>query len=120
MTILTEFTIDEQFLCSVTTHEEGSIYAGRESLTEEELLRVMMGGDRWTMTGSRDHEEFARLRDRLEAEGYIRCERGWWNGDRALREFTLNGVQFNEGDKFGSGGYIRTQLEWKRKYNGTF
>jgi hypothetical protein len=44
-----------------------------------------------TSIGNEDHPEFAKLREKLGSEGYISIERGWWNGDRVLKPFYLNG-----------------------------
>ena len=47
-----------------------------------------------------DHPEFTKMRNRLEKQGYIRIERGWINGDRVVKPFSLNGFKFKKHDKF--------------------
>ena len=47
-----------------------------------------------------DHPEFTKIRNRLEKQGYIQIERGWWNGDRVIKPFSLNGFKFKKHDKF--------------------
>ena len=47
-----------------------------------------------------DHPEFTKIRNRLEKQGYIQIERGWANGDRVVKPFSLNGFKFKKHDKF--------------------
>jgi len=53
-------------------------------------------------TGFKDHPFFAGVRDNLELEGYIKCERNYSNGDRVLRPFYFNNILLEEGDPFSS------------------
>ena len=53
-----------------------------------------------TSIGFKDHPKFTELRDKLESQRYIETERNFWNGDRVLKPFYLNGKKFNFGEKF--------------------
>lgn len=114
--MLPEFTIDDQFLKDVTTIEHRSKFEGRDDLTPEELVEVLEGRDTWTIRGSQDHPVFANLRNTLEAQGYIRTERSWCNGDRVLEPFKLNGIIFGVGDKFPSAAAMSGELKFKQKF----
>ena len=57
-----------------------------------------------------DHPKFTELRERLEREGYIQIERSWWNGDKVLKPFSLNGMPFKVGYKFCCASAISIQL----------
>ena len=48
----------------------------------------------------KDHPEFAKLRNKLEKQGFISIQRSWWNGDKVLMPFKLNQLSFNKGDSF--------------------
>lgn len=110
------FLIDECYLTSISLITEYSIYAGRASLTDEELVRVLQGKDICSTHANADHPEFYKLRCLLEKEGYIRVERRWWNGDSVLKEFTLNGARFNVNEQFQCGAAIKYQLESKLEW----
>lgn len=60
--------------------------------------------------GHEDHPSFAKLRNFLEARGYIECYRQCWNGDIVLKEFEFNGYPLKEGDTFYSAAH------WKIKF----
>ena len=112
------FTLDESCICDVHIKEEYSVFKGKDpdSLTPDELMRILKGTDKITSVFSRDHPEFDRFREQLGNEGYIRIERGWWNGDRVLKPFTLNGVKFEVGEQFSSACAMKYHLEFARKY----
>jgi len=114
-----DFTLDESCICDVQIKEVYSVFKGRnpDSLTPDELMRILKGTDKMTSVFSKDHPEFNRFREQLGVEGYIRIERGWWNGDRVLKPFTLNGVKFIVGDQFSSACAMKHHLEFARKYN---
>ena len=59
-----------------------------------------------TSIGYIDHPKYTELRDKLEAQGYIETERSFWNGDRVLKPFFVNGKKFNFGEKFPSSSYM--------------
>lgn len=118
-----KFTLDEQYITDVTIHKEWSMYYKTpvEKLTPDELIKIIKGEDRVSSTHSEDHPEFAQLRNQLEAEGYIKCQRSWWNGDVVLKPFTLNDIKFKKNDRFVSAGAMNSALkvakQTGRKYN---
>jgi len=112
-----EFTINPAYLTSVTIREEWNTYTrnGREP-TPEEVLLILQGQGNCGMTSSEDHPEFAQLREQLGEQGYIRIQRGQWNGDRVLKPFKLNGRKFKEGDQFSCGSAMGTHLAVRAKH----
>jgi hypothetical protein len=114
---MTEFEIDLKYLTEITDHREWGAYdhIPVEELTSEQVMKILQGLDRCSSTSSHDHPEFAALRDRLEADGFIECQRQWWNGDRVLRPFRFNGAEFKPGDKFACAVAIRWDVEYKLK-----
>jgi hypothetical protein len=98
-----EFTIDPAYLTSVTIHKEWNTYTQNGRVpTAEELLLILRGEGARRITHTEDHPEFTRLREQLGQEGYIQIERGWWNGDRVLKPFSLNGYTFKVDEQFSS------------------
>jgi thiamine monophosphate kinase len=83
-------------------------------LTDEQLIKILKGEDRYAMVGTADHPEFAKLRDALEEQGYITCWRNCWNGDKVLKPFILNGKTFKERETFPCGSAMRGHLKYKR------
>lgn len=112
-----DFTLDPAYLTDVTIHKEWNTYTkdGREP-TAEELLLILQGKGKCGMTSSADHPEFAKLREQLGLQGYIYIERGWWNGDRVLKPFKLNGRKFKVGDQFSCGGAMGNHLRVLAKH----
>ena len=99
-----KFTIDEEYICDIVITKVHSNLENYENPTPNDLITILKDEHRTTTTIShKDHPMYAALRDQLEAEGYIKCERSWWNGDRVLEPFYLNDVFFTTGDKFLSG-----------------
>jgi hypothetical protein len=113
-----KFEIDPAYLTDITEHREWGAYdhTPAEELTAEQVMKVLKGLDRCSSTSSHDHPEFAALRDRLEAEGFIECQRQWWNGDRVLQPFSLNGAEFEPGEKFACAVAIQWDLKFKTKH----
>ncbi len=89
-----KFTIEEEYVTDVTIRTEIT-----NPDPEKELYNRLKYGPSYSIR-SEDHPEFTKLREQLGAEGYIAIERGWWNGDRVLKPFTLNSKKFKKGDKF--------------------
>lgn len=114
------FTLDESYMCDIHVKQEYSAYKGidPDNLTPEAIIKILKGTDKITIHGSKDHPEFDRFREQLGNEGYITIERGWCNGDRVTKPFTLNGVEFKVGDKFCSACAMKHHLHFARKYNG--
>jgi hypothetical protein len=101
-----KFTINPDYLTSITIHIDHI-----KSLPEDEQLIAKLKGHQFSSTRSKDHPEFAKLRERLGEEGFIKIERGWWNGDRVIKPFQLNAKKFKTGDKFCSASAIKWDLE---------
>lgn len=64
--------------------------------------RISPSGNYSSNLRTEDHPAFSNLREYLGREGFIKIERSWWNGDRVLKPFYLNGLLFNKGDQFAS------------------
>lgn len=111
--IESNFDIDPAFLTDVTVQKTYRPHRDKSELTAEELLDVIKYKHTVTSTHNEDHPEFACLRNQLEAEGYIKTERGWWNGDRVTQSFKLNGVLFEPGDQFPCAGAMQLHLKYK-------
>jgi hypothetical protein len=109
------FELDETQEWHPHYHREWNDYADKDAVTDEDLVKVLQGKGNRSVMGSDDSEEFKALRNQLEADGYIRCERGWWNGDRVLKTFFLNGVRFDANDQFCSGAAMKLHLKFARK-----
>ena len=105
------FKLDPEYVTDITIHQEWNTYTNKDDITDEDLVEVLKGRGSCSSTRSEDHPEFARLRDQLEQLGYIQCQRNWWNGDRVLKSFTLNGVAFEPGEQFPSAAPMKFHLE---------
>jgi hypothetical protein len=114
--MLKQFTIDEQFICDVHVYKEWGMYEHIpvDQLTPEQVFKIIKGEDRCSSRSNKDHDEFTKLRNQLEELGYIKTERGWWNGDRVLKPFTLNGVEFEIGEQFSSACAMKYHLEFAK------
>jgi hypothetical protein len=110
------FTIDESKKFDVTIHSVYSYLENPENPTADDLIKILKGTHQYTSVFNEDSPEFKSLRNQLEAEGYIKCERSWLNGDRVLTPFTLNGVKFEVDGKFCCGGAMSSHLKWEREY----
>jgi hypothetical protein len=108
------FDIDPQFIESITVVNEYSTYDDTDNITEEDLINTIKGTNSIRLTGSADHPEFARLREYLGENGFIKIERGWWNGDTVTKAFTLNNAMFNVGDNFPSASAMKTHLKYAK------
>lgn len=111
-----KFEIDPEFIKDVPVITEYHRAKDPSNPTPEELIAIIKDGPlRGTSHTTKDHPEYAKLRDRLEELGYIKIERMWWNGDRVLKRFTLNGVPFKKDDQFSCAGAMRHHLEYRSK-----
>lgn len=108
-----DFTIDDQYLTSVSIRKEYNCLTGDK---EEDLIKVLKGYDKIISHGSEDHPEFTKLRNSLEESGYIKTVRNHWNGDTVLKPFTLNGLRFKKGEKFCCGCAMKGHIEIGIKY----
>jgi hypothetical protein len=105
------FEIDPAYVTDVTVRQTYYRHADKESLTNEELIEVIQNPVSSSTYSTEDHPEFTRLRDRLGELGYISIERGWSNGDRVLKSFSLNGVAFEPGEQFCCAAAMKFHLE---------
>lgn len=114
-----DFHIDEQYLCSVSITNRYNIYDNipHTDLTPEQLVDIVKGDNYITTDRHVDHPEFTKLRDELEELGYIKSERKWWNGDMALKPFTLNGFKFNKDENFPCAAAMGIAFTVARKLN---
>jgi hypothetical protein len=99
------FEIDEQYITWVKHTETKNLTFIETGETKEVTFSSMI-----------DHPEFTKLREQLGAEGYILIERSWWNGDRVLKPFTLNGWKFKEGNQFPCASALAVSIECAKKY----
>lgn len=106
-----KFEINETSLEQVTIKKEWSMFDKTKELTHEQLIKVIKGEDKIGMTSSEDHPDFAELREMLGNQGYISIQRGWWNGDRVTKAFTLNGKRFKKGDSFPCGAAMKYHIK---------
>ena len=115
--MVVDFTIDPEYMTSVTIHKEWNSYTnnGREP-TNDELLLILQGKGKCSTTSSEDHPEFARLREHLGELGYIKIQRGQWNGDRVLKPFKLNGLKFKVGAQFSCSSAMGTHFAVRAKH----
>lgn len=112
-----DFILDPKYFTSVTIHNEWNTYTkdGRVP-TDEELLLLLEGKGKCGITSTKDHPEFTKLRERLGQLGYITIERGWWNGDRVLKPFTLNGLKFKVGAQFSCADAMDVHFRVRAKH----
>lgn len=108
------FHIEPEYACSVT-HREVKYHIDRENPSEADTILILKNQHKSETISTRDHPEFAKLRNNLETEGFIKVERRWWNGDTVLKPFNLNGFEFRENDSFPSSGYMNTLLKMQAR-----
>lgn len=114
--MLRQFTIDERFICDVTVRVVHDFIKDRSNPTPDDVIKILKGYGVTTSTSHKDHDEFTKLRDQLEELGYIKTERGWWNGDRVLKGFKLNEWTFLKGEKFCSAGAMKNSINCARQF----
>lgn len=103
MKTIRRFTIKEEFLTSVPDNKPIKLV-----LDTGEVLE----GNSY---GCIDHPKFTKLRDRLEKLGFIKTERSYWNGDKVLRPFKLNGMTFETDAQFCCASALGIKFQVKRK-----
>jgi len=111
-----KFEIDESFLTSVTIRKEWNMYVGKKKLTPDELIKILKGEGVCSSISSEDHPEFAKLRDLLEQQGFIKTQRNCWNGDDVIKTFTFNGAKFKKGERFPSACAMPGHLKFSKKF----
>lgn len=96
-----KFYLDKQYFTSVNIRSTHCI-TQRTDETESDFLFRKLSTDNVVAQSysSIDHPEFTKLREQLGNLKYIEIQRGWWNGDRVIKPFTLNNKKFKTGDKF--------------------
>ena len=110
-----EFFLDPEYMISVTVVTKYYRAKDPANPTPEELFSILKYGPVWgTSRGSEDHPEFAKLRNQLECDGYIQCQRTSSNGDKVLRQFTLNGAVFEEGERFLCAAAMKGYLKYSK------
>ena len=105
-----KFTIDLEFCTSVMKNESYSTLEDPANPTNDDLIKILKGNHKVKSMWLIDHPEFTKLREQLGEEGYITIERGWWNGDRVVKPFTLNNTRFKKNDQFPSASAIKYNL----------
>jgi hypothetical protein len=105
------FEIDPEYVTDVAVTQTYYRHANKSTLTNEELIEVIRNPVSSSTYSTEDHPEFARLRDQLGELGYIDIQRGWSNGDRVLKSFTLNSVAFEPGEQFCCAAAMKFHLE---------
>ena len=113
---LKHFYLDETLEWHITIHKKWNSYLSKETVTDEDLVEVIKGHGDCSITGSDDGPEFKNLRNQLEELGYITCVRTWWNGDRVVKPFQLNGLLFKKGEQFSCGAALKFHMEFLRKH----
>lgn len=114
--MLKEFYIDEQYITDETVRTERDFIKDRSNISHEDLIKILKGWDKSVTISNKDHDEFTKLRNQLEELGYIKTERGWWNGDRVLKSFKLNGWTMRKGHKFPCAAALRNSIECAKKF----
>ena len=67
---MNKFEIDEQYICDVMVRHEYDFIKDRNNPTHDDLIKILKGWDKSYSISSKDHDEFTKLRNQLEAEGY--------------------------------------------------
>lgn len=114
--MLKEFFIDESYICDVTIRKEYDYIKDRNNITNEDLIKIIKGCDKAVTIGNKDHDEFTKLRNQLEEEGYIKTVRNCWNGDSILKSFKLNGWTMRKGHRFPCAAAMKVSITCARKY----
>lgn len=104
------FYIDTAYLVTCIHTVTRSIYDGKSSLTEQELVDKLQGIGYYKETFTSDSPEFTEFRNMLERSGYIKTDRHSWNADRVLKPFSVNGLNFKKGENFVCGSALGIRL----------
>lgn len=114
--MIENFEIPEEYICDVQVVTEYDFIKDRANLSHEDLVKILKGWDKSVSFGSKDHDEFTKLRNQLEELGYIKTERSWWNGDRVLKPFRLNGWLFKKNHKFPCAAALKSSIDCAKKF----
>ena len=107
-----KFEIDPQHLTSIVVKEEYYRYQDAKNPTPEEIMETLKGMNKIATISTIDHPAFTELRENLQRLGHIEIQRHWWNGDRVLKPFKLNGHQFSKGQQFASASALANQMKF--------
>ena len=113
--MLREFFIDEQYVTDVHVRTVTSTLSNPDDPTPEDLIKILRGQHEMISLSNKDHDEFTKLRNQLEELGYIKTERGWWNGDRVIKGFKLNGFPLKKGERFYCAAAMQGSFKLARK-----
>ena len=113
--MLREFFIDENYITDVTVRTVTSTLTNPDDPTPDDLIKILKGHHQMISFSNKDHDEFTKLRNQLEELGYIKIERGWWNGDRVIKGFKLNGFPLKKGERFYCAGAMRGAMGYAKK-----
>ena len=86
------------------------------SLPDAIICELTETGSTFSSHGTVDHPSFTRLRNYLEARGYITTSRVSSNGDKVTKEFYLNDVLFKPGEVFFCASAMEFHLERSEKH----
>ena len=113
--MLREFFIDENYITDVTVRTVTSTLTNPDDPTPDDLIKILKGHHQMISFSNKDHDEFTKLRNQLEELGYIKIERGWWNGDRVIKGFKLNGFPLKKGERFYSAAAMSGSFNLAKK-----
>ena len=117
--MLREFFIDEQYITDVHVRTVTSTLKNPDNPTPEDLIKILRGQHQMISLSSKDHDEFTKLRNQLEELGYIQTQRSWWNGDRVLKGFKLNGYPLKKGERFYSAAAMKGSFRLAKLYKNS-
>lgn len=111
-----EFTILKEYLTDVPDNYVGYKHDTTKELTNEQLVDILVNDNiLWRSYGTKDHPEFAKLRNQLEELGYIRTSRNSCNGDIVLKSFKLNDTIFRKNNTFYCAAALNNMIEVRNK-----
>ena len=109
---LKQFKLKREHIVSVPQTQRMVLEVPPEARALFKIFDHKLEGEAYSII---DHPEFTKIRNRLEKQGYIQIERGWWNGDRVIKPFSLNGFKFKKHDKFPCASALDIWLSVKEK-----
>lgn len=106
---LKEFQLPEECICSLIETKDATWYIEADQLPA--LYGLKPGANTVKTTSTIDHPEFTKLRNELGDLGYITIQRSWWNGDKVVKPFKLNGMIFRKGETFPCAAALATHIK---------
>jgi hypothetical protein len=111
-----EFLILKEYLTDVPDNHVKYRYDTTKELTHEQLVDILVNGNiQYRSFGTKDHPEFAKLRNQLEELGYIRTSRISCNGDIVLKSFKLNDMIFRKNTTFYCASALNNMIKVRNK-----